>query len=78
MLLAMVYRVSWNQWSINTAPLLRFLLAALVLLAVTLAVPLVVAALSPVAVGCCSFVVANAWQLALVPVVFGGMWMVKP
>ena len=31
---AIFYLVSWNQWSINTAPLLRFSLAALVMLAV--------------------------------------------
>lgn len=72
-MICLTYFVSWN-----TAPALRFLLAALVLLAVTVAVPVVVAALSPVAVGCCSFVVANAWQLALVPVVFAGAMAVKP
>lgn len=73
MLTATLYLVSWN-----TAPLRRFLLAACVLLAVTLVTPLIVAALTPVAVGCCSYVAANAWGLAMVPVVFAGFWMVKP
>ena len=72
-MLALTYFFSWNVEAVQ-----RFLLAALVMLAVTLAVPLVVAAVTPVAVGCCSFVVANAWQLALVPVVFGGFMAVKP
>ena len=72
-MLALTYFFSWNEEAVK-----RFLLAALVMLAVTLAVPLVVAAVTPVAVGCCSFVVANAWQLALVPVVFGGFMAVKP
>ena len=72
-MLALTYFVSWSEEAVK-----RFLLAALVMLAVTLAVPLVVAAVTPVAVGCCSFVIANAWQLALVPVVFGGMLAVKP
>lgn len=72
-MICLTYFVLWN-----TAPLRRFMLAALVLLAVTLAVPVVVAAVTPVAVGCCSFVVANAWQLCMVPVVFGCAMAVKP
>lgn len=72
-MLAITYFVSWN-----TAPALRFLLAVLVLVVVTLAVPLVVAALTPVVAGCCTAIAGNAGAWAMVPVVFGGMWMVKP
>lgn len=75
---AIFYLVSWNQWSIDTAPALRFLLAALVLVAVTVAVPVVVAALTPMIAGCCAAIAGNAGAWAMVPVVFGGAWAVKP
>jgi len=72
-MLAITYLVSWN-----TAPLKRFFLAVLVLVTALAVAMLVIVAVTPMVVGCCSYVVANAWQLAMVPVVFGGMWMVKP
>lgn len=75
---AIFYLVSWNQWSIDTAPLVRFLLAALVLVAVVVVTMVIVTALTPVVVGCCSYAVANAWQLCMIPVVFAGAMAVKP
>lgn len=72
-MLAVTYFVSWN-----TAPLKRFLLAALVLVAVVALTMVIVTALTPVVVGCCSYAVANAWQLCMIPVVFGGAMAVKP
>lgn len=72
---AVIMRVSWNT---NYDVALRACLWCAVLLAVMLVTPLVVAAVTPVVVGCCSFVAVNAWQLAMVPVVFAGMWAVKP
>lgn len=72
---AVIMRVSWNT---NYDVALRACLWCAVLLAVVLVTPLIIAAVTPVVVGCCSFVAVNAWQLAMVPVVFGCAWAVKP
>lgn len=76
MLTAIAYRVSWNEAALAAA--VRFALWSLLLLVVVLSVPLVVAAITPVVVGCCSAVAANAGAWAMVPVVFAGAWAVKP
>lgn len=72
-MLAVTYFVSWN-----TAPAMRFLLAVAVVVAVMLVTPLIVAAVTPMVTGCCSYVMANAWQLCMIPVVFAGAMAVKP
>lgn len=76
MLTAIAYRVSWNEADMKAT--LRFALWSLLLLVVVLSVPLVVAAVSPFVVGCCSAVAANAGAWAMVPVVFAGALAVKP
>jgi len=76
MITAIMYRVSWNEAALVAA--LRFALWSLLLLVVVLSVPLLVAAVTPFVVGCCSAVAANAGAWAMVPVVFAGAWAVKP
>jgi len=76
MLLAMVYRVSWNEAAAQAIG--RFALYACLLLAVVLVTPLVMAALTPMIAGCCTAIAGNAGAWAMVPVVFGGAMAVKP
>lgn len=76
MVTAMVYRVSWNEGA--TGAIGRFVLYACLLLAVVLVTPLVVAAVTPLVAGCCTAIAGNAGAWAMVPVVFGGAWAVKP
>lgn len=72
-MLALTWCCSWNTQAAQ-----RFLLAVVVLVAALLVTAVAVMVLAPVVMGCCSFVVANAWQLAMVPVVFAGAMAVKP
>ncbi len=72
---AVIMRVSWNT---NYDIALRACLWCALLLAVTLVTPLVIAAVAPVVVGCCSAVVSVIPQIAIVIAVFYGAWLVKP
>lgn len=72
---AVIMRVSWNS---NHDVLLRACLWCAVMVAVMVATPLIVAAVTPFVVVCCSAAVAIAPKVAIVLAVFYSAWMVKP
>lgn len=72
---AVIMRVSWNS---NHDVALRACLWCAVMVAVVLVTPLVIAAIAPVVVGCCSAVAASVPEISLAAVLLYAIWKVKP
>ncbi len=72
---AIIMKVSWNS---NHDVALRACLWCAVLLAVMLVTPLIIAAIAPVVVGCCSAAVSSVPEIAIAAALVVALWKVKP